>query len=53
MASSDCQIDNPQHGCLKRAELPNVNINTGVQSINTESLKQKPRTGAAKAAQMS
>ena len=35
MASSDSQ--KPQHGCPKRAELPNVNINTGVQSINTES----------------
>ena len=36
MASSDCQIDKPQHGCPKRAELLDVNINTGVQSINTE-----------------
>ena len=36
MASSDSQIDKPQHGCPKRAELPDVNINTGAQSINTE-----------------
>ena len=37
MASSNSQIDKPQRGCPKRAELPDVNINTGVQSINTES----------------
>ena len=37
MASSDSQIDKPQRGRPKRAELPDVNINTGVQSINTES----------------
>ena len=36
MASSDSQIDNPKRGCPKRAELPDVNINTGGQSINTE-----------------
>ena len=36
MASSDGQIDKPQRGCPKRAELPGVNINTGAQSINTE-----------------
>ena len=36
MASSDNQIDKPQRGHPKRAELPDVNINTGVQSINTE-----------------
>ena len=36
MASSNGRIDKPQHRCPKRAELPNVNINTGVQSINTE-----------------
>ena len=36
MASSDSQIDKPQPGRPKRAELPDVNINTGVQSINTE-----------------
>ena len=32
MASSDSQIDKSQHGHLKRAELPDVNINTGEQS---------------------
>ena len=36
MPSSDSQIDKPQRGHPKRAELPNVNINTSVQSINTE-----------------
>ena len=36
MASSDSQIDKPQHGRPKRVELPDVNINTGAQSINTE-----------------
>ena len=36
MASSDGQIDKPQCGRPKRAELPDVNINTGMQSINTE-----------------
>ena len=37
MASSNGRIDKPQHRCqTKRAELPNVNINTGMQSINTE-----------------
>ena len=34
MASSDSQINK----CPKRAELPDVNINKGAQSINTESL---------------
>ena len=38
MASSDSQIDKPQHGRPKRAELPHVIINTGTQSINSESL---------------
>ena len=33
MASGDSQIDKPQCGCPKRAELPDVNINTGAQSI--------------------
>ena len=37
MASSDSQIDKPQCGRPKRAELSDVNINTGLQSINTES----------------
>ena len=36
MESSDSQIDKPQRGRPKRAELPDVNINTGAQSINTE-----------------
>ena len=36
MASSNSQITKPQCGCFKRAEPPDVNINTGVQSINTE-----------------
>ena len=38
MAPSDRQINKPHHGYPKRTELPNVNINTGTQSINTESL---------------
>ena len=38
MASSDSQIDKPQRECPKRAELLDVNINTGVQNIiNSES----------------
>ena len=36
MASSDSQIDKPQRGRPKRVELPDVNINTGTQSSNTE-----------------
>ena len=36
MASSDSQIDKPQRGCPKKTELPDMNINTGTQSINTE-----------------
>ena len=36
MASSNSQIDKPQRGRPKRAELPDVNINTGAQSIDTE-----------------
>ena len=37
MASSDSQIAKPQCGRPKRAELPaDVNINTVIQSINTE-----------------
>ena len=36
MASSDSQIHQPQRGRPKRAELLDVNINTGAQSINTE-----------------
>ena len=38
MVSSDSQINKPQCGLPKRAELPDININTGAQSINTESL---------------
>ena len=36
MASSDSQIDKPQRGRPKRAELPDINFNTDMQSINTE-----------------
>ena len=36
MASGDSQIDKPQRGHPRRAELPDVNLNTGAQSINTE-----------------
>ena len=36
MAGSDSRMDKPQRGRPKRAELLDVNINTGVQSINTE-----------------
>ena len=40
MASSDSQIDKPQRGRPKRAELSGININTGTQSIIlTASLK--------------
>ena len=38
MSSSDSQISKPQGGRPKRAELLDVNINTGAQSINTDSL---------------
>ena len=37
MVNSDSQIEKAQCGHPKRAELLDVNINTGVQSINTES----------------
>ena len=36
MASSNSQINKPQRGCPKRAELMDVNINTGTQNVNTE-----------------
>ena len=36
MASSDSPIDKPERGRPKRAELPDVNIDTSMQSINTE-----------------
>ena len=60
MASSDSQIDKPQRGRPKRAELPDVNINTGAQSINTESLFKtsrdsqidKPQRGRPKRAEL-
>ena len=38
MASSDSQIDKPQRGRPKSAEILDVNINTGAQSINTDAL---------------
>ena len=42
MASiNDSEIDKPQRGRPKRAELPDVNVNTGAQSINTERNFQK------------
>ena len=36
MASGDSQIDKPQRGYPKIAELLDVNINMGAQSINAE-----------------
>ena len=36
MASSDSQMDKAQVGRPKRAELLEVNINMGAQSINSE-----------------
>ena len=36
MASSDSQINKTERGRPKRAALPDVNIDTGAQSINTE-----------------
>ena len=36
MTRSNSQIDKPQHGHPKKTGLPDVNINTGAQSINTE-----------------
>ena len=41
MTSTNSQIDRSQHGRPKRAELPDVNINTGTQSINTEKASNK------------
>ena len=47
MASSDSKIEKPQRGRPKRAELPDVNINTGAQIINTErALKDNGKTVA-------
>ena len=40
MASSDSRIDKPQRGRPKRAELPDVIINTGAQSIKRASLRK-------------
>ena len=37
MATSDSQINKPHRGRPKRAELPDVNINTVAQNINTKS----------------
>ena len=36
VASSNSQINKPQCGRPERDELPDVNINTGAQSITTE-----------------
>ena len=44
MASSNHQIDKPQCGHPKRAELPDVNINAGMQSINTENFFKRIET---------
>ena len=41
MASSNSQINKPQCGRPKRAELPGININKGVQSINTATASLK------------
>ena len=41
--SSDSQIDKPQRRRPKRAELPDVNINTGAQSINTDRASLIPK----------
>ena len=40
--SSGSQIDKPQRGRPKRAKQPDVDINTGAQSINTERASLKP-----------
>ena len=44
MESSDSQMDKPQRGRPKRSELPDVNINTSAQSINTERASSRGRT---------
>ena len=36
MASSDIQMNKPQRGRPKEAEMSGLNINTGAQNINTE-----------------
>ena len=45
MASSDSQIDKSQRGRPKRAELLDVNINTGTQSINSETASLRDDNG--------
>ena len=52
MAESDSEIDKPQCGRPERAELPDVNMNTGAKGINTEraslkSLETLRATGSA------
>ena len=42
MASSDSQIDKPQHGYPKRAELPDVNINTGAKALTVRAPLSPP-----------
>ena len=42
MTSSDSRVNKPQCGRPKRAELLDVNINTGVQSINSETASLSP-----------
>ena len=42
MAISDSQINKPQRERPQRAELSDVNINTGAQSINTERASLMP-----------
>ena len=41
MVCSDSQIDKPQRGRPRRAELPDVNINTGAQSVTERALNPK------------
>ena len=41
MATSNSQINKPQAGRAKRVKLPDVNINTGAQRINTERVSKK------------
>ena len=48
LAISDSQMDKSQHGHPKRAELPDVNINTGAQNINTERASFKEPTSPFK-----
>ena len=40
MTSSGSQINEPQRGCPKRAELPDLNINTGAQSATNFNLNK-------------